>query len=145
MALNRRAAQIPVFCAKNAQKQLFALTRDENLFVFLGLAQISQNATPPLCLGGVFAEPKPPELPAVPRKIIRARAIKNRRFLPPALNQGEGAARLRAAPARARRGRLSVKTLMCRHTALHWGLGLQVSYALYSMPQAVKSTRVIMS
>ena len=29
-------------------------------------------------------------------------------FLPPALNQGEGAARLRAAPARARRGRLSI-------------------------------------
>ena len=42
-------------------------------------------------------------------------------LLPPALNQGEGAARLRAAPARARRGRLSIKTPMCRHTALHLG------------------------
>ena len=42
-------------------------------------------------------------------------------FLPPALNQGEGAARLRAAPARARRGRLSINTPMCRQTALHLG------------------------
>ena len=33
-------------------------------------------------------------------------------LLPPALNQGEGAARLRAAPARARRGRLSINTPM---------------------------------
>ena len=42
-------------------------------------------------------------------------------FLPLALNQGEGAARLRVAPARARRGRLSIKTPMCRHTALRLG------------------------
>ena len=42
-------------------------------------------------------------------------------LLPPALNQGEGAARLRAAPARARRGRLSIKAPMCRQTALHLG------------------------
>ena len=58
-------------------------------------------------------------------------------FLPPALNQGEGAARLRAAPARARRGRLSIKTPMCRQTALHLGCRFHVHYIPRGRPLSV--------
>ena len=50
-----------------------------------------------------------------------ARSISSCASFPPVLNQGKGAARLRAAPARARQGRLSINTPMCRQTAVHLG------------------------
>ena len=55
--------------------------------------------------------------------------------------QGEGAARLRAAPARARRGPLSINTPTPGTPPSTW----EVPYAVYSMIHAVKSTHVIMS
>ena len=58
-------------------------------------------------------------------------------FLPPALNQGEGEACLRAAPARARRGRLSINTPMCRHTALHLGCRFHMHYITCHKPLSV--------
>ena len=48
-------------------------------------------------------------------------------LIAPRAQQGEGAARLRAAPARARRGRLSIKkNAHDRHTFIHLGCRLHM-------------------